>query len=289
MCFLSFSGYNKMKREIKKFNLTKTFENGQCFRWYKQNDESYFGIVDKEIVHLFYENNKLYMEGKNLNEDYLYNYFSLDEDYELIENEVKKIDKYLYKAVEFSSGMRLLKQDKLETIISFIISQNNNIKRIRLILENICKAKGKKLKFKGFDSYSFPTIEKLKELKIDDFKKLGAGYRDKYLFDAIDKIYNKEIDIDKISHMDLINSRQELMRIKGIGKKVADCILIFAYSRNDAFPIDTWIKKVLKNLYSDYIKKYSSEEEFIKNHFKTYQSIAQQYLFYYARDNKLVD
>ena len=187
-------------------------------------------------------------------------------------------------ASQYGYGIRILNQDPWEMIISFIISVANNIPRISKTVENISKAYGKEIDFNGNKYYLFPTPYELSRAGVSDLRNLNLGFRDKYIFEATRRVATGDVVIEDILKMDTSEARKELMKIPGIGAKVADCILLFSMNRMESFPVDTWIKKVMSELYVDssnitQIGKYATQR------FGEYAGIAQQYLFYYKRSN----
>lgn len=280
--------------EIKKnnsFNLKHIFECGQCFRWNKEPDGSYTGVICKNVLNVREEDKKILFDGMcedNIKE-LITEYFNLNIDYETIKNELSQIDEYLKKSIEFGKGIRILKQDLWEIIISFIISANNNIPRIKGIIERISKEYGKEIKYKGKSYYTFPTIQELSKASVDDLKKLGLGFRDKRIYDTtklfLDGKYNlKEIEDIK----DTKKIREILLELPGVGPKVADCILLFGLNRFNVFPIDVWVRRVMNDLYiknEDETKVKKEEIEILaKTKYAELAGIAQQYLFYWKRE-----
>ena len=184
---------------IDSFELKDIFECGQCFRWKKINENTYVGVIKQGVVKVKKEGNSVTFTGCMLDnsstfETIIRDYFDLDTDYKEIKNKLSKIDLYMKESISFGSGIRILHQDLWETIISFIISANNNIPRIKGIIERISKKYGKKVVFEGEEYFLFPTVEELKNAKVEDFKELGAGFRDKRLFKTCQMIYLGEIN-----------------------------------------------------------------------------------------------
>ena len=252
---------------VKDFELAHIFECGQCFRWKKENEDIIFrGELKGDFERVCQE------------------YFDLTRNY----GEIKEIlclnDENMKKASEYGFGIRILNQDPWEMIISFIISAANNIPRISKTIENIARTYGKKVEYNGNTYYLFPTPEELSKATIEDLRGLNLGFRDKYVNQATKLVVNGSVNIENILEMDTNNAKKELMKIPGVGAKVADCILLFSMNRIESFPVDTWIKKVMSELYVDstnitQINKYATEK------FGKYAGIAQQYLFYYKREN----
>lgn len=267
-----------MLLKINDFNLTDTFECGQCFRWNKDADNSYTGVVSGEILHIEEKDNAFVLSNSSLWEKYL----DLDTDYSAIKKKIT-VDSVMENAIKQGEGIRLLNQELFETVISFIISQNNNIPRIKGIVENFCRAFGQKIEG---NFYSFPTKEALKGIKEKDLGFLKAGYRASYICDAVEKFNGNSIstDILKNSHIEL--ARKEISKIKGVGPKVADCILLFSVKRGEVFPTDVWMKRVLTQLYGFNELTPDKINCFAKEKFGNLAGFAQQYLFYSMRNFK---
>ena len=278
------------------FNLKDIFECGQCFRWNKNDDMSYTGVIKSGVINISKneEKNEIIIKGKIFEnedlEDIVRNYFDLETNYSQIKSVLSKVDEYLDASIKFGEGIRILKQDFWEIIISFIISANNNIPRIKKIIENLSRKYGNKIEWENKVYYTFPDAENLSSATIDDLRQLGLGFRDKRIFNTTQKILNKEFDLEKISKLndtDLI--KNELLKLDGVGPKVADCILLFALHRFDVFPIDVWVRRVMNELYihNEDEEKVKKEDiiKLAKEKFKDYQAMAQQYLFYWKREN----
>ncbi len=274
------------------FNLKDIFECGQCFRWNKEEDNSYTGVFGNNVINVSKNENGILFKGICENDiiNTIIDYFDLDRDYTSIKNKLSKIDNNLKESIEFGEGIRILNQDLWETIISFIISANNNIPRIKGIIERLSKEYGQKIEFKGKVYYTFPTPEELKDVSIEEYRKLGLGFRDVRLYETTKMILNKEVDIDNLHNIKDTNEvRNELLKLMGVGEKVADCILLFStLKRFDVFPIDVWVRRVMNDLYihKDDEKKVTKREiqELAKNKFGNLEGLAQQYLFYWRRE-----
>jgi N-glycosylase/DNA lyase len=201
------------------------------------------------------------------------NYFDMDTDYSAIIEGIDNNDGYLSSAAEYGSGIRILRQDLWEMIISFIVSQQNNIKRIRKCINLLCEKYGEKMVSEsGVEYYAFPTPESLSKATIEELFGCNLGYRSRYIRETANAIYNKEIDLDALYELDYASARKKLLKLCGIGTKVADCICLFALHKTEAFPIDTHINKVLKEQYT---------EGFPFDKYGEYSGILQQYIFYY--------
>ncbi len=274
------------------FKLKDIFECGQCFRWNKQEDESYIGVFENNVVQVWQEGKTLIFEGEcegNFQKQ-IEKYFDLKRDYKEIQNKLAKIDKHLKIGIEYGKGIRILNQDLWETIISFIISANNNIPRIKGIIERLSLNYGTKIIYKEKEYYAFPTAKQLKDVSIEEYRKLGLGFRDKRLYETTKMILNKEVDIDKMDKLSTEEARKELLKLSGVGPKVADCILLFStLKRFDVFPIDVWVRRVMNDLYihdEDETKVSKNKiENLAKEKFGDLQGMAQQYLFYWRREN----
>ena len=274
------------------FELEHIFDCGQCFRWNKQEDGSYVGVIKAGVLKVSKNKNRVVFEGileGDIN-SIIYDYFDLGTNYDEIKRELSKIDDSMKKSVDFGYGIRILNQDLWEMIISFIISANNNIPRIKGIIERISEKCGEKITWNGKDYYLFPTVEKLSKLSVSDLRSLGTGFRDKRIYKTTQMILNNEVSIDKLTKMkNTLEIREELLKLDGIGEKVADCIMLFALKRYDSFPIDVWVRRVMNTLYihnEDETKVTKKAiQECAYNLFEEKQGLAQQYLFYWAREN----
>lgn len=222
--------------------------------------------------------------------DIIQDYFDLNRDYEVIKDSLSKIDDNMKESIKYGQGIRLLNQDLWETIISFIISANNNIPRIKGIIERLCKTYGKEIIWNKNKYYTFPTPEELKNVTIEDYRKLGLGFRDVRVYETTNLILTKKVDLDKIKReKDTLKVREQLLTLPGIGPKVADCVLLFStLKRFEVFPIDVWVRRVMNDLYikkSDEKKVKNKEiEELANEKFGNLAGLAQQYLFYWRRE-----
>ena len=276
----------------KSFELKDIFDCGQCFRWNIEEDGSYTGVFGKNILNVK-------RDGKNINfkgicdgniEDIIYDYFDLNRDYERIKETLSEIDENMKKSVLYGKGIRILNQDLWETIISFIISANNNIPRIKGIIERLSKKYGSEISFNEKEYYTFPTPEQLKDVTVEDYRKLGLGFRDIRLYETTQMILNKDIDLENLkNNPNTIEVREELLKLSGVGPKVADCILLFStLKRFEVFPIDVWVRRVMNDLYikqEDETKVSKKQiEKIAEEKFGNLAGLAQQYLFYWRRE-----
>ena len=275
--------------KIDNFELKDIFECGQCFRWNKEENESYTGIIHKTILNVEKQGEKVIFSGNFNDKSIIEDYFDLNRDYEKIIKKLEKVDDNLRTSISYGRGIRILNQDLWETIISFIISANNNIPRIKGIIERISKAYGEKIVFEGKEYYSFPTPQELSKADVKDLRNLGLGFRDQRVYDTTRKILEKKVDLDKLYEMKTIDARERLLTLPGVGPKVADCILLFSdLKRFDVFPIDVWVRRVINELYIHNPDENKVSKKEIQNiadeKFGALQGIAQQYLFYWKRE-----
>lgn len=253
------------------FDIKRTFLCGQCFRWQEREDGRFHGVAHGRYISLSQGDgcvtlHNIAEEDIPLWEDY----FDLSTDYGNVITRLST-DKTLAAACKASSGIRLLRQEPFETLISFIISQNNNIPRISGIIGRLCEGFGSAID----GGYSFPTSEQLKGVQPEDLAPLRAGFRARYICDAVDKVNSGIVDFAEIAALPLDEAREKLKLIVGVGDKVADCVLLFGFAKHDAFPKDVWVKRLMSEFYPDGLPECTRGVE----------GIAQQYLFDYVRNN----
>ena len=277
---------------VTSFEPKHIFECGQCFRWDEEQDGNYTGIVKNNVINVKKVDNSIVFEslGADNLEELVIDYFDLNRDYEKIKDELSKIDEYLANSIKYGSGIRILNQDLWETIISFIISANNNIPRIKGIINRISQKYGTEIEWKGKRYYTFPTVENLAKATVEDLRSLGLGFRDIRVYNTTHKILEKQVDLEKLhQEVDTQKVRDTLLTLDGVGPKVADCILLFStLKRFDVFPIDVWVRRVMNELYiknEDETKVNKKDiEKLAKEKYGNLEGIAQQYLFYWKRD-----
>ena len=271
-------------RNVESFELRDIFECGQCFRWNKQEDGSYTGVFKNNVLNVKKNKDEIIFEGicENDIQQTVKNYFDLNRNYEKIKEQLSKIDQNMKKSIEYGNGIRILNQDLWETIISFIISANNNIPRIKGIIERLSEKYGDEIKYKGNKYYTFPTPEQLKNVTVEEYRKLGLGFRDIRLYETTKMVLNKQVDIENMkNNPNTIEVREELLKLSGVGPKVADCILLFSdLKRFEVFPIDVWVRRVMNDLYI----KNEDETKVNKKKIEDLAGLAQQYLFYWRRE-----
>lgn len=277
---------------VKSFEPKHIFECGQCFRWDEEPDGSYTGIVKDNVINVKKVDNTVYFTSLGADDlkNLVDNYFDLGRDYEKIKETLSKIDEYLENSIRYGNGIRILNQDLWETIISFIISANNNIPRIKGIINRISQKYGNKIEWNGKEYYTFPAVENLAKATVEDLRNLGLGFRDVRVYETTHKILNKEVDLEKLhQETDTQKVRDTLLTLSGVGPKVAECILLFStLKRFDVFPIDVWVRRVMNELYiknEDETKVNKREiEKLAKEKYGDLEGLAQQYLFYWKRD-----
>ena len=290
---------------LENINPISSINSGQVFLWQK-HDNSWYGI-NGENVFKFTINTKFrdeYLdidyESKPEKLNWQKSFFRDDDDYLKIK-ELLSRDYHIDKLFKKYEGLRIIRQDPFQCIISFICASNNNIARIRKMLYNICKLFGKSIEFDSKKFNLFPTSRELSRASIIELQNCGLGYRAKYVKAITEKIYSKELDLDRLKKSSYQNAKTELMENFGIGNKTADCILLFALEKTTSFPIDTWILKSLINNYYWLLKKHISRDtdkkisnsktyniiqREIRNYFGYYSGYAQQYLYYDIRSKE---
>ena len=257
------------------FDLSETFDCGQCFRWNQISENEFEGVAFERVVKILKEKNKVVLKGTSVSSDFASiwrGYFDLDTDYNTIKSNLAKLDYNLNLACKYAPGIHILRQEPWETLCSFIISQNNNIPRIKGIVERLSSSFGCEIEH-GF--FSFPLSSRLANLDKSDLAPLRCGFRDEYILDAAKKVSSGEVDFEKIRSLPITEARNELMKIKGVGPKVAECTLLYGFHRLEAFPVDMWMRRALYTFFPGKDISY----------FGKYAGIAQQYIFHYSRMN----
>ena len=273
-------------KNVTDFNLTYTLECGQSFRW-KPIDDWYYGVVDGRFLRIRQENQTLIVESSaneyaNQLEAFLRHYLDLNRDLPAILQAVD-IDAYIHQAIETFWGMRILNQDVWECLASFILSQNNNVPRIKGIIRTISERFGEKLALGDEIDYSFPTPQSFTQAGVDALFDCRMGYRAPYLWEASSAVLEGSLDLEALKSMPYVEAKLELMRFKGIGEKVADCVCVFSLGHVEAIPIDVWIKRIIEEVYLRRKVSVCEIREFTESYFGKYLGYAQQYLFHYAR------
>ncbi|MCL2226038.1 MAG: DNA-3-methyladenine glycosylase 2 family protein [Oscillospiraceae bacterium] len=260
---------------VSDFDLSKIFECGQCFRWSSDESGAYVGVAHGIAARVRKNGESIFISGTACDfESVWHDYFDLERDYLYIRRQLC-IDDFMSEATKYGAGIRILRQDKWETLCSFIISQCNNIPRIKKIIATLCNEFGDKLIFEGVELYTFPSAEKIAKLNEADLAPLRCGYRSAYLIGAAQAIANGGIDLDLLSLAPQDEARKELKKLRGVGDKVADCVMLFGLHMLDAFPLDVWMKRAVSQHLGP---------EFNQGIFSPYAGIAQQYIFHYVRN-----
>ena len=262
-----------MVRDLEDFSLPEILDCGQCFRWVPDENNVWSGIAfgKKLSIQQVGEKDFLFMGADEEEFRRIWApYFDLQTDYGAIKSALAE-DEIMAEACRYAPGIRVLRQDGWEALCTFIISQNNNIKRIRGIVERLCECFGEPIE----GGYAFPTAQRLEQATLEDLAPLRSGFRAKYLLDAAKKVSDGTVDLAMIPAMTYEEAQAHLRQILGVGPKVADCALLFGFYRMDAFPMDVWMKRAMAALYPNGLP---AEVE-------PYRGIAQQYLFHYARMN----
>ena len=287
-------------RGVKNFNLKHIFECGQIFRFEEIEDDNFIVIAFGKLIELVQRNDDVFIYNtteKEFNEIWL-NYFDLNRDYSKIKEELSK-DKLLRESIEFGYGVRVLNQNPFEMLLSFIISARNNIPSIKKTVNKISEKWGNKIEYKEKTYYAFPMIEQIKDATLDEIKETGASFRSKYLLDTIQNVYkalnlseeDKELlnkyNLNYIKSLSDDECHKALQEFKGVGAKVADCIMLFSMGKTSAFPVDVWVKRAMMHFYNAEEGSLNKIRIFGRNKFGKLAGFAQQYLFYYARENNI--
>lgn len=267
------------------FDIAQILECGQCFRFKKLEDYHYRIIAKKRVLYVKQTKDivKFYPCKEQEFKTIWVDYFDLDRDYSKIKLELAK-DSVLKQAIEYAPGIRILNQEIWECLISFIISQNNRIPMIKQAVENISKKYGDLIED---DFYSFPTLDQLLKADEEGLKNCKTGFRAKYILNACNSINSGEIDLNEFNNMSTDEVRQSLMSIKGVGPKISDCVLLFSQKRSEVFPTDVWIKRVMQHFYFGREASIKEIHDLAYQKFGDLAGIAQQYLFNYARQQKI--
>ena len=293
---MDYKGYNikELKNKvvvcgIKDFDAAHVFECGQCFRWIKESNGSYTVVAMGKVINVMVQENNLHISNSSL-EDFTetwYDYFDLGTDYSKIKDTLSSYDDNLKAAIAFGHGIRLLKQDLWEILISFILSARNSIPSIMKSVEKLSEMYGYKITMGERIFYSFPSQKSLATATIPDLLLCKGSFRCKYIQQAALDIQKAAINLKNIFSLETQFARDELMKLKGVGPKVADCSLLFSGLKTDVFPTDLWVKRIMEELYFKRPASFKEIQNFATEEFGNLAGIAQQYLFYYARQNKI--
>lgn len=267
---------------LRDFNIEEILECGQCFRFFKLGDLKYsIRALGRELTLEQTGNSlKLFNCGAEEFETKWRHYFDMDRDYGAIKEKISCNDSIMSAAVDYAGGIRLLNQEPYECLLSFIISQNNNIPRIKGIIASMSEVYG--------SEGNFPTLKELENVTPEELFALKMGFRNKYIYDAVHRLLSGEVSLDKLEDMPCNEAREELKKIKGVGNKVADCVLLFSLGHREVFPIDVWVRRVVSELYFEgQEQSLNTISDFARDKWGDLAGYAQQYLFYYARCGNL--
>ena len=263
-------------------NFKDTLECGQVFRFKEKNGGYLVFSLDK-CAFVKNEGDKAFIDG----DEYFSEYFDIKKDYRCV---IERLGSFgiekLSSAVSRHKGLRILKQDKFEAVVSFLVSQNNNIPRIKKTIDYLCAALGEKKSFNGENYYAFPTPEAFADAPLSLYKEAGAGYRDAYIKEFAQKISNGDISLDALSELSTEDLRAKLLSVKGIGNKVADCAMLFGFNRSDVFPVDTWIEKLYVQDFKGTLTDRKKISKYFVDLFKEDSGYVQQFLFYAKRESE---
>ena len=263
--------------DLKDFNIVQTLDCGQIFRYKIKDNIAIVNSLNKQAI-IETQETQIVINTKDV--DYFENFFDLKTDY----SEIKKVlskDKFLCKAINYGYGIRILNNDVFEMIVSFIISANNNIPRIKKSIEYLCENFGENMG----EYFAFPTLEQLKSAAVEDYNIAGLGYRAEQMFETIQNLTNQ--DLKNLKEMNSEEQLQFLLKLKGVGEKVANCIMLFGLGVKDVFPVDTWINKVYNDLTNSNETNRKKITKELTNKYGVLSGYAQQYFFYYYRNNKV--
>lgn len=295
--------------EVKNFDIKQILECGQCFRWDKISDTDYIVVAFGRVIEITQKENEVTIHNTNeedFNNIWLH-YFDLETNYDEIKDNLSK-DEILRESIKYGYGIRILNQDPFEMLISFIISARNSIPSIKKTVKKICEKWGDKIVYKGNEYYTFPTPEQISSATLEEIQETGASFRSKYIVDTIKKVNealevkkdyeaNKEnyderpeildYDLEYIKNLNDDECHIALQKFMGVGAKVADCIMLFSMKKKSAFPVDVWVKRAMIHFYVAPDVSLNKMRIFARDKFGKFSGMAQQYLFYYARENKI--
>lgn len=295
--------------EVKNFDIKQILECGQCFRWDKISDTEYIVVAFGRVIEISQKGNEVTIHNTNeedFNNIWLH-YFDLETNYDEIKDNLSK-DEILRKSIEYGYGIRILNQDPFEMLISFIISARNSIPSIKKTVKRICEKWGDKITYKDNEYYTFPKPEQIASATLEEIQETGASFRSKYIVDTVKKVNEAlETKKDYEANKDKYDERPEvldydleyikdlndnechiaLQKFMGVGAKVADCIMLFSMKKKSAFPVDVWVKRAMIHFYVAPDVSLNKMRVFARDKFGKYSGMAQQYLFYYARENKI--
>jgi N-glycosylase/DNA lyase len=294
----------KLNQSLVPFNLTHTLDCGQLFRWKKLGDW-WYGIVGNRIIKIKQNDDNtlnFHFHPETANNGFIEKYLRLDDDLPLIFSKITK-DKMIKKAIKQFFGLRLIRQEPWECLISYICATFKGIPAIKKMIYNISKCFGEKLIFDGYEFYTFPRPNRLAQVNQKNLRECGLGFRAKRVVETAKIIDSEKISLDELKSVDYYEAKSELLSLPGVGQKVSDCVLLFSLEKLEAFPIDIWIKRAITNLYPRYFdssfikrievkgsitsKEYETIGSFGREYFGEYAGYAQEYLFHFLRTRNL--
>jgi len=285
---LEYSSNTVIAHGVRDFASEHIFDCGQCFRWNRESDGSYSGIAFGRGINVSTEGEKLIIKGSTIDdfENIWKKYFDLERDYGEIKETLKKEDPIMEAATHFGEGIRILNQDEWETLISFILSQNRNIPLIKRSVEELCRKFGREITdWRGERAYAFPEIEAIACLSEEDLVPIKLGYRASYVIKTARAAAKDPQRLYEMIGEDIKTAADYLQSFVGVGPKVANCILLFSMEKYDSFPIDVWVKRLMSVFYGCDENKPKEIAALAEEKFGRLGGFAQQYLFYYAREN----
>jgi N-glycosylase/DNA lyase len=263
--------------EARNFDLNNTLNSGQLFRYIAFGDHFIIHAGD-DLFKIWQKGERIFFQG--VDEEFIVRFFRLYDDLEEVYRQIGK-DPFIGKAIEVYPGLRLIRQDPWECLVSFLCSSAKNIPHIKCILENLCRHYGKPVTLNNYRGYGFPSPEQISEAR--DLERIRAGFRARYLVET--SRLAKSMDLGALRELEYRDAKKELMILPGVGEKIADCVLLYSLDFTEAFPVDTWIRKVMHWGYHGGKKKSDREiQEFAQGYFGQYAGYAQQYLYHFVRN-----
>ena len=287
----------KLDQLVTPFNLTHTLECDQAFRW-KRLDDWWYGVVREKVIKIRQVGDKLQFQSfpERVDIDFVQNYFRLDDNLPSILSEINK-DEHIRKAIQRSYGLRIIRQETWECLISYICATYKNIPAIKGMIHNLCRQFGRKVTFNGYSFYTFPKPSDLAEASIENIRECKLGFRARRVLETSKIINNGKLDLEVLRQVDYEKAKLELLGLPGVGHKVADCVLLFSLDWLQAFPVDVWMKKIILELYPKFFSQsfiesvsqkssishhdYEKFSNFGKKYFGAYAGYAQEYLFHW--------
>ena len=292
----------ELDQSVTPFNLRHTLECGQTFRW-KRLDGWWYGVVREKVIKIKQIGDKLQVQSfpEGINADFIQDYFRLSDNLPLILSKIDK-DEHIRKAIQQFYGLRITRQEPWECLISYICATYKNIPAIKEMIHSLCRQFGRKITLDGYDFYTFPKPNDLVEANIGDIRTCKLGFRTKRVLETSKIIDSGELDLEVLTQVDYENAKLELLRLPGVGHKVADCILLFSLNKLQAFPVDVWVKRIILEFYPGFLgqsfvdgvskkdsisyHEYGKFSNFGKEYFGQYAGYAQEYLYQWKRLNQ---